>query len=239
MILQPKNLEEMVKTITKLPKQNKRVIILVNRQTNERTYHISRFEIAKWAKEEALVVKIPNIYTPKGLAIALRDQKMNEKQFREHLRGIPSDMDIIDAFWKNNIRSPVINFHAGETNIEPYLMFYLSPNSRHQHLADHKFFGEIEKPGEVHPNEVLVEYFVLGKRQKRNREMVESFGKFKSLMKGRNELFPSYFGKDKRTSAKDIAYFRANLSADMLDIIKKLAKGKKLSGNKIDEKISR
>ncbi|MFH0971141.1 MAG: hypothetical protein V1835_01090 [Candidatus Micrarchaeota archaeon] len=224
MIIRPSNVPEMIRMIREVPEEKRRVLCLVQRHANERTYDIAYKEHEKWGKEGALVVKLPRKYTPEGIALAAFRKKMSHSGLEAHLKTIPSDNELAQILWKGGITSPVINFH-GTASDSRLLLVQLGIESRFRGRisAAPVPINDNTNDNTIHPNEVLVEYYFLGKPQKRSRKVKSAIGRIWRSLDEHSFLDPAHYLRRRRATNEDIGFFITKYSNQMLGIIRCLA----------------
>lgn len=172
MILKPKSLEEMQSTLRALPKEKRKVIVLVGRHPNEGTTNIAVHHHKEWEKHGAVAVRIPAEWTPHGFWHRVERENLSKEQAQRLFESTPTDFEIIKTLSQSRFEVPVVNFHgtaimdkqdAHHLVKGTKLEYQIAPDSKLVHPLFQKTYSPHGQ------NEVVVEFFFKGARGDKKR----------------------------------------------------------------------
>ncbi|MFH1257726.1 MAG: hypothetical protein ABIG96_06885 [Candidatus Micrarchaeota archaeon] len=220
MLLRPENIEDMVAQLRRVPKIDRRVIILVGRHLNEGTLKIAQSQHDEWQKRGAVTVVIPPKWTPTWLYYQARKEKLDPHQLAKRIRAIPTDDQVLKKIYDSGFKVPVINFHSNpdRKNKAMSVYYWMGKNSLlkpHPAVALHNWSN---------PNELNIEIQPFGKLKKYVwRRFPHFFKKLISGDDGKTEFSQRYV-KGRVMTKAEVEHFLEVHHPQMLEIIDHLAR---------------
>lgn len=165
-------ISDLVEKLKLVPKEKRKVIILVGRHRNEGTHLLARKHHGEWEEHGAVVVQIPSKWTPNVFWRRIKKDKKGEKyDVTPYLKKVPTDKQIVNAL-TTHLNVPIVNFHTTPTysaTPDPtfgHMLYFIEKNSKlppHQNFLTRTELPYADQIQALHPAELLVEYKYDGK----------------------------------------------------------------------------
>ncbi len=239
MLLRPQNEKQLVKQLYSLPKQKRRVVVLIGRHPVEGSINIGVHNHRQWEKHGAVVVWIPPHWTPHGFWKRIQQRALTNRTIelaRKTAKRVPTDEKLVEIIGRS-IDAPVVNLHGTDDDTPSLKVYYhkqapkwavraLKQGTRRSSrnvslLAPHR---RISDPG--HPLEILVEHFYAARkageqtRQRRKRKYKFLSTTFKIENPQLDPDYLTYAG----TTRHGLAFFRKHFSKRLNLIIRELCR---------------